>query len=611
MVTYKRLPGVLIGFLVVGGIWWVAHLVQQRMVHCAPVPLLAENLLPNADLALPGSSPTVPLGWSAGAPGANLGTFALDGDMRSFHLMGIANSVETPAIAVQAGQTICFGGYAITDSVKGSATRVQVVFLWQDEQGHELARDRSPWQDVVLWRQEAPPESWSRIGAAFVAPAGATHLRVQIHPASDDRVYLDVMHAQVGGVPLPSQPPTTSQQPMLTVALWPGGNHAAVSFSFDWETAMAGLVHSRSVGDPYADQDPIVRGLRMREGITTTLALFEPCGIRATYYAAGYTLLVSNTARVQFMGNPTYAWANTDNRWTTNHWTSTPWFASDPYGTAQSDPAWYAGDLVPAVLHHGHDIQSHTFTHFYGGFVGAHEWQEDFKTWAWAASAQGMPPVRSLAFPWSSSGGMSYADWDEVEAAGITSVTRLSDQSQYALFPQDAQGIVTTPRCIPLPGHERILACPDFYLTPASADRAIEQINRAREMDGMIDLWAHTEEVISTQQRAAWKRVVDYTCSQPDVWVAPLREIAGWQQALAQVHIQPQPTDAPETGADMPHTFLVTNNSSETMEALTLRVAPATRRVTVDGREETMDSSGQIVTTLLPHQSLEVNIWPG
>ena len=52
---------------------------------------------------------------------------------------------------------------------------------------------------------------------------------------------------------------------------------------------------------------------------------------------------------------------------------------------------------------------------------------------------------------------MSYADWDALEAGGITSITRTKpNQPQYALAnPAD-------PHCRPIPGHERILACPDF-----------------------------------------------------------------------------------------------------------------------------------------------------
>lgn len=55
----------------------------------------------------------------------------------------------------------------------------------------------------------------------------------------------------------------------------------------------------------------------------------------------------------------------------------------------------------------------------------------------------------------------------------------------------------------------------------------------------MIDLWAHTEEVITPEQQAAWQRVVHYAATHTQVWVAPLREISAWQRARDQLQVQP------------------------------------------------------------------------
>ena len=58
------------------------------------------------------------------------------------------------------------------------------------------------------------------------------------------------------------------------------------------------------------------------------------------------------------------------------------------------------------------------------------------------------------------------------------------------------------------PGREgRILACPDFYLTADSVNMALRQLDRALEVGGMIDLWAHTEEVVTPRQVAALQPV--------------------------------------------------------------------------------------------------------
>lgn len=527
-----RVPIIVVGIIVtllaigvgVGVYMW-------RTASCEPFPLLSRQLLPNAAMETTGDG-SLPDGYVAGAPGVQRGYFALDGDARSLQLMGIANYVQTPPIAVRGHQPYCFTGYAITDSDKGSPTRLRVAFHWFDREHHPIGIDSTAWQPVALWQATNPPEGWSPIVAAFVAPPHAATLSIRLHPSSDDRIYLDVLRVQRGGkryLPASSETSEQATEPPR-VARWPEGKSAALAFSFDWETAMGGLVHSRSVGDPSSDADPELRGLRMREGLINTIKLFRPYGIRATYYASGYALLLGNTSRTQFMGNPTYSWATREHRWASNYWATAPWFSPDPYGTYQSHPAWYAGDLVPQLREAGHDIQSHTFSHFYGGLVREQDWLEDGQTWNTVAAAQGIPEACSLAFPWSSSGGMSDTNWEALTKLGIRSVTRLSDQSPYNLFPLNPMGVVEQPYCLPLPGHASILACPDFYLTPARVDLAIAQIEHTIAAGGVIELWAHTEEVVTEAQQAAWQRVVAYAATQPHLWIAPLREITDWQR---------------------------------------------------------------------------------
>jgi peptidoglycan/xylan/chitin deacetylase (PgdA/CDA1 family) len=357
---------------------------------------------------------------------------------------------------------------------------------------------------------------------SFVAPPHAASLAVRVEPASDDRIYLDAMHLRRGGADLAADAPdAAAPAPSPKVEPWPGGRRAAVAFTFDWETAMGGLVHSRSVGDPHFDEDYLQRAMRMREGVASSMAVFAPYKVRATYFATGYNFLRGNVERRRFLNDP-------------------PWFADDPYGTVESDPAWYFGDLVAGLLGAGHEIQSHTFSHFFGGYVDAATWADDLRAWDAAAAEAGVPPARAVAFPWSSSSGLSDADWEALERAGVSAVTRLSDQAQYNLFPLDEAGLVADPRCRWLPGREgRLLACPDFYLKPDRADLAMRQIDLVIAQGGMIDIWAHTEEVTSPEQLAAWERVVRRAAQDPAIWVAPFSAIADWQRAVAGVRVEP------------------------------------------------------------------------
>jgi hypothetical protein len=401
---------------------------------------------------------------------------------------------------------------------------------------------------------------------------------------------------------------------------WPEGHRAALSFSFDWETAMGGLIHSRS-DDPSSGQNALDRAMRMRQGITTTLDLFRPYGIRATYYANGYNFLLGNTERRHFMGDPIFAWATRKNGWPDDTWATTPWFAKDPYSTARTDPGWYFGDLIPLLQRDRQDIESHTFSHFYGGRADLAAWRADLAAWNAVAAERGVAPARSLAFPWSGSDGMSDANWDELATAGVTSVTRTSwSQRQYDLFGRDKQGATSAPFCRPVPGHERILACPDFYLTVRSAPLALKQIDDAIAAGGMIDLWAHTEEVVSPDQIAAWGQVVGYAAQQRDagrLWIAPLAEIADWQQALDKVRTQnhPEGTRPRTENLDSMHplSFAVINENSRDLHRLTLSLPFKVQRVTANGSDAGSQFSvlgSTLVLDIGAGETLEVQAWP-
>lgn len=607
---------VVLGVLLIGA---GMALAQERIGRCAAVPWLADDLLAAPDFTnlAPGtpSGVLLPAGWSAAATGVQIGDFTVSGSGRSFQVLGIANHLRTPDVAVRPGASYCAVAQALADSV--SATRVRLGFHWLDAGGAVVRTDWSGWQEVRRWNGPADTQPWSLIGSGFTAPSGVARLAVTFHPASDDRIYLDTIRIRPGRFPASGEPPLqSSAQPAGVTALpWPNGARAALSFSFDWETTMGGLIHSRSVDDPNFDQDPVLRGMRMREGVTTTVELFRPYRIRATYYATGYNFLTGNREQRRFMGDPTFTWANRTNRWQTDAWQQQPWFSPDPYGTTETDPAWYFGDLVPLLQREGHDIQSHTFSHLYGGLAGVEEWRSDLAEWRTVAVERGVSPARSLAFPWSSSAGMSYANWQALAEAGITSVTRTNwnpRQPQYHLVSRE------DPHCRPVPGHETILACPDFYLTERSAAQAPDVIERAIAAGGMIDLWAHTEEVVSPAQIAAWSEVVRYAAARRDagdLWIAPLAEIADRQQAVAQVHVEEhksEPVNADSFQA-APLRLAVTNRSARNLAGLTLRLPFDAHRATVRHANDAVNPlirGAMLVFDLAAGETVEVTVWP-
>ena len=325
---------------------------------------------------------------------------------------------------------------------------------------------------------------------------------------------------------------------------------------------MGGLVHSRSI-DPLANLDPELRGMRMREGLTNTLRLFAPYHFQATYFVNGYNFLDGNTARHTYMGNPTFAWASSANGWLSDAWLHVPWFSRDPYGDVRTNPAWYFGDLINPVRNAQHDIQSHTFSHFYGGLATPAEWRADIQAWNEMAATRGVAPATALAFPWSSSAGMRYETWELLAKAGYTTITRTAWNPR---LPQYHIVSANEATCKPLPGHEQLLVCPDYYLTVGSRDGALALLARIRGTDGMIDFWAHTEEVVTPEQIAAWQSVVTAVAQAKDVWVAPMRVMTARQRAVAALHWQ-----IVEDGVTA-RTLVVTNPATQPLTDVQLTV---------------------------------------
>lgn len=536
------------------------------------------------DRALDAASDQLPVGWVAGAPGVRIGAFSVAGDA-SIHMLGIGAWLGLTDIPVQGEAHYCVALRALADSP--SSTAIRTRWIWRDANG-VIAERVGDWQPVRRWYGAGDVHPWSLYTQTDRAPAGATVLDIRVEPASDDRLYLDQITVKTSAVSTALQ-----DRPDLAVTVhpWPYGYTAAVSFSYDWETAMGGLVHSRSIDDPLANEDPELRGMRMREGVTTTLALFAPYNYAATYFVNGYNFLDGNRDRQLFMGDPTFTWASQQNGWQGDTWVRVPWFSSDPFGNMASHPAWYFGDLINVVRNAGHDIQSHTFSHLYGGLASPAEWRTDIQAWNDIAATRGVAPATALAFPWSSSAGMRYDTWGVLADAGFTTLTRTAWNPR---LPQYHIVSAQEMTCRGVPGHEQLIVCPDYYLTVNSQAGALDVIRQIRGRDGVIDFWAHTEEVVSPAQIVAWRGVVDAVAHAGDIWVAPLRHITDRQRAIAALRWHA--VDA------RGHVLDVTNPSSQRLDDVWLTARPGF--VFAETRTSTM------VLTLMPHAHATVRIVP-
>ncbi len=564
--------GALVAVLVV--VLGVGYRVRRAQGE-TPLSISGPNILANNDFSLNvDADKQLPDGWTGGTTGVALSDSSYDGRGRSVQIQGINNYLKSPFIAARPGAEYRVAFRALSDV---SATKVRVFFHWRDGEGIDRAIEPQPWQDV-------PVQSWNTISAAATAPDYATQVAISIHPAADAVVFVDDL---------------TMGQLGVRVAPWPNGKRAALAFSFDYETAMGGLIHSRSVGDPNAGDDYLQRARRMRAGAEQALELFAPAEIRATFYTNGYNFLTGNVERRLFMGNPIYAWASTEpgHGWLSDRWKTTPWFADDPYQTEVGAPEWYFGTQIGTLQRARQDIQSHTFAHFAGTYVTAADWRADFEAWKQVAGDRGVAPATSLAFPWSSSAGMSYASWDVLVREGIRSITRttvgegqrrswIADRAHFALRQ--------------LPSHPQLSVIADVYLTPDSTDEVAQQMQTALLNEGAIDVWAHTEEVTSVAQIEAWRATIEAALR--DFWIAPVPELVQYAHDVREVSVHVR--------AEQPsYSFTVRNGSKRALHGLTLTLPFEPERVEVDGAAATV-SGTTLILDLQGSQARKVTLYP-
>lgn len=503
----------IVGLLVLAA--WAMWALRQTPVG---VPLYARsNILINPGFQDNTAGDPCPDGWECG-PAAELSdwTYRPEPGGHSLRLTGSASFVRSAVLAVWPGKDYRLALQALADAP--TPNRLQAVFLWEDNRREVIRRENGPWMEV-------PAGQWAWLRTEVKAPAEASGLTLLLRPAADDPIYLDNLHLSQSGVRL---------------EIFPDYRQAALAITLDWETAMGGLIHSRG-GDGYDPATAEQRGLAMRQGSENLLQLFQEYKIRATWHASGYSLLRGNSLGQTFCGNPTYSWATRAHGWPDDRWSTRPWFADDPQGTAESDPAWYFGDLLPRLLAQGQDIQSHTFGHLYVPHASTDELRTDLQQWNASAAAAGLPPARILAFPWGASLGMSDASYTVLEDLGYIAVTRTyhdpQGRSQYWILPPEDLFHMRT-----VPGHPRLWAVPDHYFPGRAADvpRALAVVDRVLLERGVTSLWAHSEEALSPEQVASWRTLLEHIAAarEAGLWVAPLTEIVRYRHDLAAVDVR-------------------------------------------------------------------------
>jgi peptidoglycan/xylan/chitin deacetylase (PgdA/CDA1 family) len=418
---------------------------------------------------------------------------------------------------------------------------------------------------------------------------------------------------------------------------------AGFAFSFDWESAMGGLIHSRggafSEGevsgkdlDESNEQEAVryaaERGMEMRIGADNLADMFKPYNIRASFYATGYNLLDGNIERRTFNGNPIYKWANPENRWGSDYWTRNYWFKHDPYGTVQSHPQWYFGDQTDRLFAAGHEIASHTFGHLYVKAASPREFARDLEEWQKYAKLRGLLPAQSFAFPWQSSNSLGKEHYDVLYNAGFRIVTRLNINQQNIKV--DGEGTLyfgsqnpslspnanttyfylSRPRYAPrngVPGEidRRFYTLSDYMLVPgakseATALRLLDDLLKRRGSYGSI--WTHPEAVIKPEDKASWEKVIAYAASlrANGLWIDTVEALVQHRLDVSKIKLKVEWKNA---GKSLKITL--TNPTARPVEGLTLTMPRVIESAPADVR---VKEAQFIAPTLSPYASLTLEI---
>lgn len=475
-------------------------------------------------------------------------------------------TATSPRVPVQAGD-----GYRISAHVllaQGGTGGIPARVLWSDEMLRPLAESPVTLAVGVPIRDCAAPAGAAYASLALTLPPGALVDTVRLQPRDGGR--LDAL---------------------------PNYAKAALAFSFDFETAMGGLIHTRGGLTDHDVADAEARAMAMRSGVTFLRQLFAAYDTRATFYVNGYNFLTGNTLRRQFVGNPTYTRYNAVTAgFASDYWTTHPWYGDDPFGTEDTNPAWYFGSLTKQLRDDGHDIESHSFGHlFLHAGITAQQLDDDLTAWDQTAKENGYAPAHSFAFPWRASNSVTAEYYAVLAKHGITNVTRFYDTKPGTY---DLQSV---------PAYPQMRVVPDQELIDRPGDEAAAQrgIDIALATNGVFSLWAHPENIATPPAQAIWGRVVAYASDRRSLglWVAPVTTITNFVDARAHLDVS-----SVRIGATT--VLTVRNDGQAGVNDATLTLPGTPKQVAWTGGSGARDINGaQIrVGNILPGETVTIEV---
>jgi hypothetical protein len=201
---------------------------------------------------------------------------------------------------------------------------------------------------------------------------------------------------------------------------------AAVSISADFELNWA----FRSMREEERDQ----LGISERENVPYILGLLEEFAIPITWATVGHLFLTACT-RDNGLAHRCMPRPPANELW------SGDWYKHDPCTNLQTDPLWYAPDLIEQVMHSKvkHEIGSHSFSHI---DFSPHTSSYELVKREMEESLSVMTPIglklKSLVFPFNH---MGHSYHDLLHQFGIIAVRHRDEKIRFSYPERTASGV--------------------------------------------------------------------------------------------------------------------------------------------------------------------------
>jgi peptidoglycan/xylan/chitin deacetylase (PgdA/CDA1 family) len=290
---------------------------------------------------------------------------------------------------------------------------------------------------------------------------------------------------------------------------------AAVSISADFELNWA----FRSMAVEERDQ----LGVSERQNVPHILDLLEEFAIPITWATVGHLFLTSCT-RENDVAHPCMPRPPANELW------SGDWYKHDPCTNLQTDPLWYAPDLIEQVVRSKvkHEIASHSFSHIdFSPHTSSHELVKREMEESLAAMAPFGLKLKSVVFPFNH---MGHSYHDLLSQFGIIAVRHRDENIRFSYPERTASGVYKVYETMNLRSAK-------YY---NYRDKAELFVDHAIQHGAAYHLWFHPSDPRSVFETVFYEilQIIKRQREAGNLWVATMADLVSYCEARECMSIQ-------------------------------------------------------------------------